>query len=90
MQYCEASAEHRQRTKAWPAGFAGMAVPKKPRTVTSITPGPDGSLTLVLSFPPVKDKALVYMPSGGAAPITWTCRGSGIPAEYLPAECREK
>jgi hypothetical protein len=90
LQYCEASAEQRERIQSWPAGLTGMAVPKKPRTVTSVSFGADGTITFVLSFPPVKDKALVYTPSGGAAPIAWTCRGRDIAAEYLPADCREK
>jgi len=90
VDYCKASAEHRQRTNAWPSGAAGLAVPKKPRTVTSISFGTDGAITFVLSFPPVKDGALVFMPVGVHAPITWTCRGNNIPEAYLPAECREK
>ena len=89
-QYCEASADHRLRTNAWPSGAAGLAVPKKPRTVSAINFVADGSITFVLSFPPVKDGALVFTPSGVKAPITWTCRGGGIPSAYLPAECREK
>lgn len=90
IQYCEASAEHRTRTKAWPSGAAGLTVPKKPRTATSVSFGQEGVITFVLSFPPVKDGALVFTPSGGTAPITWTCRGRDIPEVYLPAECREK
>jgi len=90
VQYCEAAAAHRQRTKAWPAGVAELAVPKKPRTVTSVAFGSDGSITFVLSFPPVKDSTLVFTPSGASAPITWTCRGSSIPAALLPEACREK
>jgi len=88
--YCEASAAHRQRNKAWPAGVAGLTVPKKPRTVTSVSFGTDGSITFVLSFPPVKDGALVFTPSGVNAPVAWTCRGNNIPAAFLPAACREK
>lgn len=90
VDYCRASAEHRQRTNAWPSGAAGLAVPKKPRTVTSVSFGTDGAITFVLSFPPVKDGALVFTPSGVRAPIVWTCRGNNIPETYLPAECREK
>jgi hypothetical protein len=90
VSYCEAAADHRQRTNAWPSGVAGLAVPKKPRTVTSVSFGTDGSITFILSFPPVKDGALVFTPSGVKAPITWTCRGNNIPAAYLPAACREK
>jgi hypothetical protein len=86
--YCEASADHRQRTNAWPSGIAGLTVPKKPRTVASVSFGTDGSITFVLS-PQVKDGALVFTPSGVSAPITWTCRGSNIPSAYLPAACRE-
>jgi hypothetical protein len=88
-QFCKASAAHRERTKSWPASLAGLEVPKKPRTVTSIALGPDGAITFVLSFPPVKDKALVYTPAGGAPSITWTCRGRDIPAAYLPEACKE-
>ena len=87
--YCEAAAEHRTRTKAWPSGVAGLTVPKKPRTVAAVSFGTDGAITFVLSFPPLKDGALVFTPSRGNAPITWTCRGRDIPAEYLPAACRE-
>lgn len=90
VQYCETSAGHRQRTNAWPAGVAALAVPKKPRTVTSVTFGTDGSITFIFSFPPVKDGTLVFIPSGANAPITWTCRGNNIPEAYLPAACREK
>lgn len=88
VQYCEAAADHRRRTKAWPAGVEGLAVPKKPRTVTSISFGGDGSITFILSFPPVKDSALILIPSGTNAPITWTCRGKGITPAYLPSACR--
>jgi len=90
VQYCEASAGHRQRTNAWPSGVAGLAVPKKPRTVAAVSFGTDGSITFVLSFPPVKDGALVFTPSGVNEPIIWTCRGSNIPEAHLPAACREK
>jgi hypothetical protein len=90
ISYCEASADHRQRTNAWPAGVAALAVPKKPRTVTSVSFDPDGAITFILSFPPVKDGALVFTPSGVKAPITWTCRGKNIPEAYLPATCKEK
>jgi hypothetical protein len=90
VQYCEASAGHRRRTNAWPSGAAELTVPKKPRTVTSVSFGTGGSITFILSFPPVKDGALVFTPSGAAAPITWTCRGNTIPEAYLPAPCREK
>lgn len=90
VQYCKASAGHRQRTNAWPAGVDGLAVPKKPRTVSSVSFGTDGSITFILSFPPVKDGALVFTPSGVNAPIAWTCRDSNIPTAYLPAACREK
>jgi hypothetical protein len=89
VRYCEASAGHRQRTNAWPSGIAELGVPKAPRTVRSVSFGPDGSITFVLSFPPVKDGALVFAPSGGA-PIAWTCRGIDIPAAYLPDRCRNK
>jgi hypothetical protein len=89
MLYCEASADHRRRTNAWPAGADGLAVPKKPRTVASVSFGTDGSIRFILSFPPVKDGALVFIPAGVNAPITWTCKGSNIPAAYLPASCRE-
>ena len=88
--YCEASAGYRTKTNAWPANVADLAVPKKPRTVTSVSFGADGSITFVLSFPPVKDGALVFTPSDVKAPIAWTCRGKDIPAAYLPAACREK
>jgi hypothetical protein len=90
VSYCEAAADHRQRTNAWPAGIAALTVLKKPRTVTSVSFGTDGSITFILSFPPVKDGALVFTPSGVSAPITWTCRGSNIPPAYLPAACRDK
>jgi len=90
VEYCEASADHRQRTNAWPSGVAGLAVPKKPRTVASVSFGTDGSITFVLSFPPVKDGALVFTPSSVNAPIAWTCRGRNIPVVHLPAACREK
>jgi hypothetical protein len=90
VQYCEASADHRQRTNAWPAGAAALTVPKKPRTVTSLSFDTDGSITFILSFPPVKDSALIFIPTGSNAPITWTCRGRNIPEAYLPAPCREK
>jgi len=88
--YCEASAGHRRLTHAWPAGADGLAVPKKPRTVASVSFGNDGSIKFILSFPPVKDGALVFTPSGVNAPIAWTCRSSNIPAAHLPAACREK
>ena len=90
VSYCEAAADHRQRTNVWPAGIAALTVPKKPRTVTSVSFGTDGSITFILSFPPVKEGALVFTPSGVSTPITWTCRGSNIPPAYLPAACREK
>jgi len=90
VQYCEASAAYRLRAKSWPAGVADLNVPKKPRTVTSVSFGADGSITFVLSFPPVKDSTLVFTPSGGNAAITWTCRGGSIPEAYLPAACRER
>ncbi|MHB8845035.1 MAG: pilin [Nitrospirota bacterium] len=89
-QYCEASADHRLRMKAWPAGVESLTVPKKPRTVSSVSFGTDGSITFILSFPPVKDGALVFTPSGVSAPIAWTCRGVNVPEAYLPAACREK
>jgi len=88
--YCKASEDHRQRTNVWPSGAAVLAVPKKPRTVTSVVFGADGTITFVLSFPPVKDGSLVFTPVGVKASITWTCRGNNIPEAYLPAECREK
>jgi len=87
-QYCEASAGHRRRTNAWPSGVAELTVPRKPRTVTSVSFGTNGSITFILSFPPVKDGALVFTPSDVNAPVTWTCRGNNIPAAYLPAACR--
>jgi hypothetical protein len=90
VQYYEASADHRQRTNAWPADIDGLAVRKKPRTVASVSFGTNGSITFVLSFPPVKDGSLVFAPAGVNAPITWTCRGNNIPEAYLPAACREK
>jgi len=88
VRYCEASAGHRRRTNAWPSGVAELTVPKKPRTVTSVSFGTNGSITFILSFPPVKDGALVFTPSGVNAPITWTCRGNNIQEAYLPAACR--
>jgi hypothetical protein len=88
--YCEASADYRRRTNAWPTGDEGLAVPKKPRTVSSVSFGTDGSIKFILSFPPVKDGALVFVPADVNAPITWTCRGSNVPADYLPSACREK
>jgi len=88
--YCDASAEHRQRTNAWPSGVESLTVPKKPRTVSSVSFGTDGSIKFILSFPPVKDGALVFTPAGVNAPIVWTCGGSNIPVDYLPAACREK
>ena len=90
QQYCAASAEHRVRTKAWPSDAVGLAVPKKPRTVSSVSFGADGTITFILSFPPVKGGALVFTPARAAEPISWTCMSRDIPGEYLPAACREK
>lgn len=89
IQYGEASAAHRSRSGAWPANLTPPHVPKKPRTVSSIDLRPDGAITFVLSFPPVKDGALVFTPSGTTAPVSWSCRGKGVPAALLPAGCRE-
>lgn len=89
-RYCEASADHRLRTGSWPAGIAVLNVRKPPRTVRSASFGPDGTITLVLSFPPVKDGALVLAPSEADGRIAWACTGRGIEASFLPAACRQE
>ena len=89
MRYCEASGAYHQRTKAWPTRVADLEVPRKPRTVTSIALNTDGTISFVLSFPPVKEGTLMFTPSGGSAPAAWTCRASGIAEAYLPVICRE-
>jgi hypothetical protein len=90
MRYCAASTEHRLRTKTWPTSVASLDMRKPPRTVKAATFGPDGTITLVLSFPPVKDGALVFTPSGAEGPITWTCGSTGIEEVYLPEECTKR
>lgn len=90
IEYRDASAAHRVRTKTWPAAVDVLAVRKKPRTVSSVSFGADGSIAFILSFPPVKDGALVFTPSGVNAPINWTCRGVNVPEVYLPAACGQK
>lgn len=87
-RYTEASAAYRERTKAWPARVTDLEVPRKPRTVTSVALETDGTITFVLSFPPVKDGTLSFAPSGGKGPIVWTCSGTGIAEAYLPDACR--
>lgn len=87
-RYTEASAAYHERTKGWPALVADLEVPRKPRTVTSVALGADGTITFVLSFPPVKDGTLSFAPSGGKGPIVWTCSGTGIEVAYLPGPCR--
>jgi hypothetical protein len=89
-RYTEASAAYRERTKSWPARVADLEVPRKPRTVASVETGSNGTITFVLSFPPVKGRTLTFAPTGGKKPTAWTCISTGIEEAYLPAACREK
>lgn len=48
-----------------------------------------GVVRVVAAFDPVKNKALLFVPSlDEQQRFTWKCAGEDIPAEYLPEACR--
>jgi hypothetical protein len=58
--------------------------------VKSVTvDGQSGAVRLTISFPPVKDRALLFVPSlDENKKMIWKCTGEDIEWAYLPSRCR--
>lgn len=49
----------------------------------------NGTVTVVLATPPLEGKSIQFVPErDGSNRVVWICRGEGVPARYLPPNCR--
>lgn len=79
--------QHRQVPKSIDdiGGFSGPS-----GKVRRITLENDGSIRVTADFPPVDGRSVIFTPSVQDAKIVWVCRSGDIPAQCLPAMCKQK
>jgi len=87
---CTVAAEKYWRPKhEWPSKPQELGLEKiSYRSVKSVRLGPGGTITVLLSFPPLKDKSLIFTPSVNGDSVQWECFGNDIPVPFLPSGCR--
>ena len=88
-QYSAASGSFRQRTHTWPGSLGDLGATTGSKAVRSVTMGPKGTITIVLSLPPREDRSLLFTPSEEAGILHWECSSNDIPEHYLPSACKE-
>ena len=80
---------------AWPtsntqAGIAN-ATDIKGNSVTSVTVGADGAITVDFDDTKVATGTIALTPTANAGSVSWKCAatsGAALASKYLPAECR--
>jgi hypothetical protein len=88
--YCAASEEYRLRNGTWPRAQADLSVQKTSARVSSLVFEQNGSFRIMLNFPPLEGKAIVFTPTFAEGTVQWKCSGTEIPEVYLPSGCRSK
>lgn len=89
-EYKAAAEDYWSRNHGWPGKIADLGLKKPSEAIKSVTMESNGIIRIVLSFPPLKDKSLAFIPSVNGNVIHWRCSGGDIPDIYLPAGCKKK
>jgi hypothetical protein len=90
-QAAEAVGKYAQKRGRYPQQIeeAYIRLSKLPDIKLMSVDGRTGVVRLRLSFPPVEEKSLLFVPMRKGRSISWRCTSEDIRREHLPDDCRQ-
>jgi len=79
-----------EKNRNWPNKIDDLNVQKTSENVRSLILEANGTIKIVLSFQPLENTSLIFVPTLNGNAIEWRCFSNDIPDIYLPSNCKHK